>query len=129
MATLQSLINATHARNEKEKTNYKWLVLIDEIQIFKYSNDFTTLSLKESIEIMAAINPNRTWQSDISPPKDKKFIFKRLTFKHRNSLEISIFLAHWKWESKQFSFADGFNGYEDESLLKSCFPAIDKVIW
>ena len=96
LATLQSLINAIHTKNKKENTNYKWLVLIDEILVYRHKSDLTTLYLKKNVEIMAAINPNGVWQSCITPPKDKRFIFQRLTFKHRNSLEISIFIAHWK---------------------------------
>ena len=74
---------------------------------------------------MAAINPNGAWQSCITPPMDKRFIFQRLTFKHRNSLEISIFIAHWKYESRLLDLAYKF---KDEPLLASSFPAIDKVI-
>ena len=125
MASLKSLIDAIHAKNETENNNYKWLILIDEIQVFRHKSDLTTLHLKKDIEIMAAINPNGAWQSCITPPMDKRFIFQRLTFKHRNSLEISIFIAHWKYESRLLDLAYKF---KDEPLLASSFPAIDKVI-
>ena len=58
--------------------------------------------------------------------KARNSITKRFTFKHRNSLEISVFLAHLKKLTKVGYYP--ISEAEDKTLTESCFPAIDKVI-
>ena len=78
-------------------------------QVLRYSgkSDFSTLHLDDddNIELVVAINPGGIGDPyTIIPPQDKKFITKRFTFKHRNSLEeTSVFLAHLKKLTKMKS--------------------------
>ena len=105
---------------------------MDEVVIWHGESDFSTLNLDdgENIELVAAVNPGGVYGSyTINPPQDKKFITKRFTFKHRNSLEISVFLAHLKKLTKEASnLYHPIDENEDKTLTESCFPAVDKVI-
>ena len=88
---------------------------------------------------MVAINPTKPESpAHVIPPKDKKFIFKRLTFKHRNSMEISIFLLHFKKKMKDpgalyisatnlFMPVLAIPDLDDVALVESTNPALDKV--
>ena len=104
---------------------------MDEVVIWFGKSDFSTLNLNDddNIELVVAVNPGGV--SDpytVIPPQNKKFITKRFTFKHRNSLEISVFLAHLKKllsEKNEFYFA--IDESDDKPLTESCFPARDKV--
>ena len=103
---------------------------MDEVVIWKGRSDFSTLNLDDddNIELVVAVNPGGMYGSyTIIPPQDKKFITKRFTFKHRNSLEISVFLAHLKKLTGP-TFYHPISEAEDKTLTESCFPAIDKVI-
>ena len=127
--TLKSLIEAIRKKSKEENLNYKWLILLDEVVIWKGRSDFSTLNLDDddNIELVVAVNPGGMYGSyTIIPPQDKKFITKRFTFKHRNSLEKSVFLAHLKklTTSGYYSVSEA----EDKTLTESCFPAIDRVI-
>ena len=102
---------------------------MDEVVIWHGESDFSTLNLDdgENIELVAAVNPGGVEGSyTIIPTQDKKFITKRFTFRHRNSLEIGVFLAHFK------RFTEGYHNSiseaEDKNLTETCYPAIDKVI-
>ena len=56
----------------------------------------------DNIEFVVAINPGGMHGAyTIVPPQDNKFITRRFSFKHRNSLEISVFLAHLKKLTKE----------------------------
>ena len=128
--TLKSLIEAIRKKSKEENLNYKWLVLLDEVVIYYGRSDFSTLNLDDddNIELVVAVNPGGIAGSyTIIPPQDKKFITKRFTFKHRNSLEISVFLAHLKKLTKEVYYYP-IDEAEDKTLTESCFPAIDKVI-
>lgn len=138
--TLSNLIYAIQDKNGEENLICRWLILLDEIVIELFnSQDFSSTCLDENIEIVAAVNPTVLDKSfNVIPPTDKKFIFKRLTFKHRNSLEISVFLLHLKKKIKspevlkisttesyfpRVAIADS----DDMALVESSFPALDKV--
>ena len=125
--TLQNFIHAIRKKSKKENLICKWLILLDEVVIHWGMSDFSTLYLDEDIEIVVAVNPGGVIEPyTIIPPQDKKFIIKRFTFKHRNSLEIGVFLAHLKKLVKgNYSISE----IEDKPLTESCFPAIDKVIF
>ena len=105
------------------------MILLDEVVIWDGKSDFSNLNLDDddNIELVVAVNPSGIDEAyTIVPPQDKKFITKRFTFKHRNSLEISVFLAHFKKLTKDSYYP--ISEAEDKSLTESCFPAIDKVI-
>ena len=125
-----SLIEAIRKKSKEENLNCKWLILLDEVIIWGGKSDFSTLNLDDddNIELVVAINPGGIGRSySIIPPQDKKFITMRFTFKHRNSLEISVFLAHLtKLTNKLYH---SISEAEDKTLTESCFPAIDKVIF
>ena len=82
---------AIRKKSKEENLNCKWLILLDEVVILLGKSDFSTLNLDEyddNIELVVAVNPGGNLGSyTIIPPQDKKFITKRFTFKHRNSLE------------------------------------------
>ena len=105
---------------------------MDEVVIWHGESDFSTLNLNnnDNIELVVAVNPGGIRGAyTIIPPQDKKFITKRFTFKHRNSLEISVFLAHLKKSTNQESrLWYPIDENEDKTLTESCFPALDKVI-
>ena len=127
--TLTNFIAAIRRKSKEENLKCKWLILLDEVVIYKGKSDFSTLNLDDdddNIELVVAVNPGGIGDTyTIIPPHDKKFITKRFTFKHRNSLEISVFLAHLKKFAKGNDYPIDEN--EDKELTKSCFPAIDKV--
>ena len=128
--TLKSLVEAIRKKTKEENLNCKWLILLDEVVISWGKSDFSTLNLDEDddkIELVVAVNPGGYGNSyTIIPPQDNKFITKRFTFKHRNSLEISVFLAHLKNLTK--GYFSPIDEAKDKTLTESCFPAIDKVI-
>ena len=128
-ASLKSLIEAIRKKSKEENINFKWLILLDEVVIYHGRSDFSTLNLDddENIELVVAVNPGGIAGAyTIIPPQNKKFITKRFTFKHRNSLEISVFLAHLKKLTKSTYYP--VSDTKDKTLTESCFPAIDKVI-
>ena len=126
------MIEAIRTKSKEENLKHKWLILLDEVVIWFGKSDFSTLNLNvdDNIELVVAVNPGGV--SDpytVIPPQNKKFITKRFTFKHRNSLEISVFLAHLKKllsEKNEFYFA--IDESDDKPLIESCFPARDKVL-
>ena len=134
---LIDLIDAITDKNDKEKC--QWLILIDEVTVRTYSSNFSSLCLNDNFEIVVAINPISFDDAfNVIPPKDKKFIFKRLTFKHRNSLEISVFLLHFKKKmiapgvlyssaTQLFIPAFAIPDSDDVALVESTYPALDKV--
>ena len=130
--TLKSLVEAIRKKTKEENSNCKWLILLDEVVIYMGRSDFSTLNLDgdDNIEFVVAVNPGGVVDPyTIIPPLDKKFITKRFTFKHRNSLEICVFLAHLKKlinEEKGVYYPIDEN--DDKTITESCFPAIDKVI-
>ena len=126
--TLISFIHAIRKKSKEENLNCKWLILLDEVVIRRGKSDFSTLNLDDhdNIELVIAVNPcGYEGPYTFIPPQDKKFITKRFTFKHRNSLEISVFLAHLKklTISEYYPVSEA----EDKTLTDSCFPAMDKV--
>ena len=128
--TLKSLIEAIRIKSKFENLSCKWLIVLDEVVIVWGERDFSTLSLDDddnNIEFVVAVNPGGIRKPyTIIPPQDKKIITMRLTFKHRNSLEISVFLAHFKKLPIFYSYY-AISEANDKNLAESCFPAIDKV--
>ena len=129
-----SFIYAIRKKSKEENLNCKWLILLDEVVIRRGRSDFSTLNLDDdddNIELVIAINPcGYEGPYTIIPPQDKKFITKRFTCKHRNSLEISVFLAHLKqWTTDIPGLYHPISKAEDKNLTKSCFPALDKVFF
>ena len=131
--TLNSLIEAIRKKSKEENLNCKWLILLDEVVIFNNRSNFSNLNLDDddNIELVVAVNPGGIRGAYIIvPPQDNKFITKRFTFKHRNSLEISVFLAHLKKLTREKNlYYQPIDENEDKELKESCFPAIDKVIF
>ena len=129
-----SFIYAIRKKSKEENLNCKWLILLDEVVIRRGRSDFSTLNLDDdddNIELVIAVNPcGYEGPYTIIPPQDKRFITKRFTFKHRNSLEIDVFLAHLKqWTIDISGLYHPIGEAEDKNLTKSCFPALDKVIY
>ena len=134
---LETFIDAIKKQSDKEKC--QWLILIDEVNVTYYGNNFSSLCLDDNIEIVSAINPTTDSSAfNVIPPKDKKFIVKRLTFKHRNSMEISIFLLHFKekmnvpgalYLSPNSSIYSTFAipDSDDVALVESIYPNLDQV--
>ena len=132
---LSSLIADVNA-----KTYWQWLILLDEVTVGIGCQDFSSLHLYDNVEMVIAVNPTLSDEAfNIIPPKDKRFLFKRLRFKHRNSLEISVFLLHFKKKMNDpgVLYVSTFKQYviqntsipdsEDTALVESALPAIDKV--
>ena len=128
--TLKGLIGAIRKKSKEENLNCKWLILLDEVIIFHGKSDFSTLNLDDddNIELVIAVNPGGIYGAYTTfNHQSKKLLTRRFTFKHRNSLEISLFLAHLKKLTKGLYFP--ISEAEDKTMTESCFPAIDKVIF
>ena len=123
------MIEAIRKKSKEENLNCNWLILLDEVVITLGQSVFFDLikDYDDNIELVVAVNPVGFLRVyTISPEQNKKFISKRFTFRHRNSLEISVFLAHLKKLTlKKFC---PISEAEDKTLTESCFPALDKVL-
>ena len=132
-ATINSLIKAIQKKDDQENSDCQWILLIDELGA-KSDDDFTSICILEDIDVLIGVSPNsNNWDSngvfEVILPKTKNIIAKRLVFKHRNSLELSVFLAHLSMHfSNKLSVATPLSSVEDMPLVDSSFPAIDKVI-
>ena len=87
----------------------------------------------DNVDVLIGVSPNSSNVDDtkcfeVILPKSKRIIAKRLVFKHRNSLELNVFLAHINFHfSKKGMMFSSMSNDEDMPLEASCFPAIDKV--
>ena len=128
--TINSLIKAIKKKNDQENSNCQWIILVDEL-IAKNGDDFTSLCILEEVDVIIGVSPNSFSSRDVFEvflPKNKRIIAKRLVFKHRNSLELNVFLAHLNlYFLKEFSMVTPLSSDGDMPLIESCFPAIDKV--
>ena len=128
---INSFIKAIKRKNAKEKTRCQWIVVVDELRA-KNGNNFTNLCILEDVDILIGVSPNaldlKNQVFEVKLPKTKNIIAKRLVFKHRNSLELNIFLAHLNFHFARESMLTPMSSDEDMPLIDSCFPAIDKVI-
>ena len=71
---LKSLIEAIRKKSKEENLNCKWLILLDEVVIWKGGSDFSTLNLDDddNIELVVAVNPGGiNAPYTIIPPQDK----------------------------------------------------------
>ena len=129
--TINSLIRAIGKKNDQENRKYQWIILIDELIIITGLVDFKNLCIIEDIDILIGVSPNSHLSAGnmyrICLPKSQRIIAKRLVFKHRNTLELNVFLAHLNFYfTKEFA-ATPLSNIEDMPLVDSCFPAIDRV--
>ena len=128
---INSFIKAIKRINAQEKSRCQWIVVIDELRA-KNGNDFTNLCILEDVDILIGVSPNaldlNNQVFEVILPKTKNIIAKRLVFKHRNSLELNIFLAHLNFHFARERMLTPMSSNEDMPLIESCFPAIDKVI-
>ena len=129
--TISSLIKAIKQKNAKEKTRCQWILLVDEL-LAQNGDDYTSLCILEDIDVLIGVSPNSSSRHSVFEvvlPNNKKIIAKRLVFKHRNSLELNVFLAHLNFHfAKERLVNTPMSSDEDMPLVDSCFPAIDKVI-
>ena len=128
--TINSLIKAIKKKNEEENNDCQWILLVDEL-IAETGDDFTILHISEDIDVLIGVSPNSNsfrYDFTLVVPIDKKIIAKRLVFKHRNSLELNVFLAHLNFHFAKESMVTPLSSDEDMPLVDSCFPAIDKVL-
>ena len=129
-ATINSFIKAIQKKNDQEKNGCQWILLVDELNA-KNVDDFTDLCILEDVDVLIGVSPNANSVEEIFEvilPNNKKVIAKRLVFKHRNSLELNVFLAHLNFHFAKEDLFTPMSSDEDMPLVDSCFPAIDKVI-
>ena len=118
--------------NEEEKNqDCQWILFVDEL-LADQGSDFRSLCILEDVDVLIGVSPNFMGMGfgyfRIIPPENKMIIAKRLVFKHRNSLELNVFLAHINFHfSKKGMMFSSMSNDEDMPLEASCFPAIDKV--
>ena len=128
---INSFIKAIKRKNAKEKTRCQWIVVVDELRA-KNGNNFTNLCILEDVDILIGVSPNaldlKNQVFEVKLPKTKNIIAKRLVFKHRNSLELNVFLAHLNFHFVNEVMYTPLSSDEDMPLVDSCFPAIDKVM-
>ena len=129
--TINSLIKAIKKKNEEENNDCQWILLVDEL-IARNGDDFTSLCILEDIDVLIGVSPNSLDYDneafEVILPNNEEIIAKRLVFKHRNSLELNVFLAHFNFHFAKVDMATPLSSDEDMPLVDSCFPAIDKVI-
>ena len=129
--TINSLIKAIKKKNEEENNDCQWILLVDEL-IARNGDDFTSLCILEDIDVLIGVSPNSkssiSYNFEIFLPNNTGIIAKRLVFKHRNSLELNVFLAHLNFHFAKEAMFTPMSSDEDMPLVDSCFPAIDKVI-
>ena len=129
--TILSLIKAIKKKNDKETNNCQWILFIDEL-LASNGDDFTSLCILEDIiDVLIGVSPNSKMYGsnifEVIQPYNKEIIAKRLVFKHRNSLELNVFLAHLNFYFAKEEMATPLSSDEDMPLVDSCFPAIDQV--
>lgn len=99
---INNLIDAVKKNNDEEEVKFKYIILIDEVEIyFEHSYDLTYLKWYfEDIDVLIAINPtSQTCKSEFGikfPEPDSTSITKRLRHKHRSCTEICVFNLHHK---------------------------------
>ena len=128
--TINRLIKAIQSKNDQENNDCQWILLVDEL-LAKDGDDFRSLFILEDIDVLIGVSPNSNRNSNVFEvifPNNKKIIAKRLVFKHRNSLELNVFLAHLNFHFAKEVYTP-MSSDEDMPLIDSCFPAIDKVIY
>ena len=100
---------------------------MDEIQIVFDNCDFSSLKVHfQDIDVLMAINPALESCEKVAfqPPNEPSTIFQRLTYKYRQSQEISTFVLHFlKLESKYGSLYKQLESYEDSPLALSTLPS------
>ena len=129
--TINRLIKAVKHKNDKENNDCQWILLVDEL-LARNGDDFTSLFMLEDIDALIGVSPNSLGGIhvvfEVILPNNKEIIAKRLVFKHRNSLELNVFLAHLNVHFAKEDMFTPMSSGEDMPLIDSCFPAIDKVI-
>ena len=81
---LNNLIETLRKKNKYENLNCKWLILLDEVAIWRHGvNDFSTLNLDDddNIELVAALSGGifGMFSYSIISPRYGNFITKRFT--------------------------------------------------
>ena len=129
--TINRLIKAVKHKNDKENNDCQWILLVDEL-LARNGDDFTSLFMLEDIDALIGVSPNSLDYDneafEVILPNNEEIIAKRLVFKHRNSLELNVFLAHLNFHFAKDYMLTPMSNNEDMPLVDSCFPAIDKVI-
>ena len=127
---INSLVRAIKKKNDQESNDCQWILLVDELLI-RNGEDFTNLCILEDIDVLVGVSPNSNSGDKVFKvilPYNMDIIAKRLVFKHRNSLELNVFLAHLNFHFSKYRMFTPMSSDEDMPLIDSCFPGIDKVI-
>ena len=88
--------NTIRNKNDQENSGCQWILLVDEF-LAKNEDDYASLLILEDVDLLIGVSLNSISYDEVFEvnfPNDKKVIANRLVFKHRNSLELNIFLAH-----------------------------------
>ena len=130
---MNGIMKALKIINEEEKNqDCQWILFVDEL-LADQGSDFRSLCILEDVDVLIGVSPNFMGMGfgyfRIIPPENKMIIAKRLVFKHRNSLELNVFLAHLNiYSAKEFGMSQPLSDDENMPLIDSCFPAVDKVL-
>ena len=127
--TINSLIKAIKKKNDQENSDCQWILLVDEL-IAQNGDDFTSFCIIEDVDVLIGVSPNSGSDGSVFEvilPNNKRIIAKRLVFKHRNSLELNVFLVHLNVLFSKEDMYTPLSNDNDMPLIESCFPAIDKV--
>ena len=122
-------------KNEEECRKCHWIMLIDEVQIWRNQINFSSLKVHfTDISIFMAINPTiiNSTKYDFVQPDHESTLCETLTFKHRSSTEISMFLLHFtryhnsttscSVESDSYNFKS-IDSQNDVPISMSTFPS------
>ena len=107
-------------KNEEESRKCYWIMLIDEVQIWRNYINFSPLKVHfKDISIFMAINPTviKSAKYDFLQPSHESTLCETLTFKHRSSTEISLFLLHFtKYHNSTTSCSVESDNYNFKSI-------------
>lgn len=134
---INNFLEALHKKNLDGGNNDQWIIIFDELRICRNHCDLSSLKLDyPKFDLHIAINPNiRSCEkgSKIKLPKcDENTICMRLSYRHRNCLEVAIFVLHLKKiieENIPYNSEMCLSDDEDMPLVKSCFPSGRKPVY
>ena len=130
---INMLIKTISYENQKqhEDEKFHYIILLDEIRFNFTDHDLTLLELDEpDIDLHFAINPNVfKGESHGDLPNHPNTYSVKLISKHRNSLQICLFLSHLATSYSKSYPLSPISDEEDEPLVNSCFSSNQKPVW
>ena len=113
-------------------SDFRWIVIIDELKFFYDKYDLQQLKLKyPNVDIHLAINPTGEQCYDlpfdpIFPSEDEDVIIEKLKNCHRNSLEIALLLLHLNVYNSEI---ESLSNEDNLPIHKTCITADSTPLW